>query len=1292
MTQDNDTTPKSNLLDIEERIRRFVSLFKGGHGDIKNKQLENLIKFGYTRDEAKKLYNFGENFKHLLPESNIKAPKTLKDFITKLILLAEAQPELAVALFGKDNEAILAELAVKSTADQQKKMNNMSHPGVSGRKKTIDQEAFVSEIDRLCLWFRACNNVRDEIIGILDAPLANQNSLIGKYIVFVHDFLRKMKPRDYKASEKQKNDESNNSPEQQQTDESNNSPEQQEIVGSNEFPEQQQTYENNNPLLLHAIIQHAATTNAYKYLLDVTTNKVVPKSNYNPQCWANIPAFFFQIDIFLFHIQIKILQKYFSFFDRCIIRTPGYKNLIIKSECAGFKKEDILESFDNNIRINKKIMTKEVFGLGVHIPENTIIYYNTRQRMLYELFIGLESFFHKEKDISDKQTELIFNVPEMFLVILTTLEKQQEENIEKLEGLFPNNPFIKQKYPNLFYRDSINIKTTQNVPVPYYLIAYYKFTRNDLLERNIISSPEVGRVDPIIASDNDLRVFKAQIDKIKEPLLVDGAKLAIYINAAEKHDQYKQAKTSLKIDELTNDSDLSSLEYYNLFPAFIEGQEATVSYSMDVICISLKDEKLWFRSRPCQAKKDDIMLWFDENLDVTHAKRDDGLEIWFDKAGFASKIKQPIKPSRATVVEAPVINNSESIDAEPSDVVQPEQLGDTVFQNLEMEVVPKMKKVVYKKQKVVVKEKLSPFKAILNEPTILPEFDENEVSLIKELSRTRFMIDEKITAILRRVKETFIELYPEVEKLLPILSSYGILHGNLVSDYFSQTDNDEDLSWRIIGNTESITFKGKEYLFEKGSDGKIIYIPTNGKEFWFENTEYGTKLRQGRMDDVLIWFKDSYKIAHALLGKDIELWVEGSDVHLNYYGMNYWINPERRFVRLETIDGAAKEFSYDDLGRVVQVIEPAGFKKAEKKWMFSYRGDKISKITKPDGKAISISQYGHIYSQKNAAYPFTTLLKTVCPLPEMAQDTVSLLEELSHIPLYVDDIDWLNTIKVQAEGIVLKLHSKVLQVLSLLSVYGMTKNKLADGFYSHANDDMNLYKLPYRDKRDITFLDKHYTVERHNNIVHVTTDYEDLWFENTEFGSQLIRVQKDGVLIYLKDNLKVFRIFDYSGTKVIFDEEKEEIVVFYDSYIGDLLYNRGKLTTQIKPSNNDGIKREIKYNKWGQISQVIEGKEDDTAKVWEFSYNPDDTLDLITEPDGTEITISQKIDQGPPEYTGKLHKPEIIEKNRAQGYLAKIDNLSPAISEAIMVSNELLHEAEKIAPLLKQKGLFKTIV
>ena len=109
MTLDN--TQNSIQTVTEERIRQLVALFPG-KGEIKNTILKGLQMYGYPEGEAKKLYNFIENLKHMLPESpKYKPESTIKKNISLLIMLAEVMPEVQVALFGGSTEACLARLA-----------------------------------------------------------------------------------------------------------------------------------------------------------------------------------------------------------------------------------------------------------------------------------------------------------------------------------------------------------------------------------------------------------------------------------------------------------------------------------------------------------------------------------------------------------------------------------------------------------------------------------------------------------------------------------------------------------------------------------------------------------------------------------------------------------------------------------------------------------------------------------------------------------------------------------------------------------------------------------------------------------------------------------------------------------------------------------------------------------------------------------------------------------------------------------------------------------------------------
>lgn len=473
MAQENDTNPKSNLPDIEERIRRFVSLFKGGHGDIKNKRLENLIKIGYSKDEAKKLYNFVENFKHLLPESKAKTPKTLKSFITKLILLAEVQPELVVALFGKDTDTILAELATKSAASQLEKMNNMSHPGISGQKKTLAIDYFNEEIELLSFWFVECISLRKKILEILISEsnffyLNPGSDKIQQLCDSLLSFLKQMSPRQAVLVDNNQNEKEN---------------------------------ENKPKPKTHIILQNAAKTGAYKYLLKVASNRnnILPLDENNSirYLW-NVPILFFQLDVFLSYIQIQILKRYFIFLDKYRITMFGYKTINLKSDCIGFKKEEVYKTYENIIDITKLLMKEEVFGPEGRASKNLYAggtsYYIQRQKILYRLFAWFGNSCLEKHDISDKKTVINYKITEDFLVYLKMLEKTQVDNYENLKKKLAENRVgeISSTF-NIFFNENTfkSFDMTKDLPSDDNpmggIEGFYNSIREKLLKDNLIS-------------------------------------------------------------------------------------------------------------------------------------------------------------------------------------------------------------------------------------------------------------------------------------------------------------------------------------------------------------------------------------------------------------------------------------------------------------------------------------------------------------------------------------------------------------------------------------------------------------------------------------------------------------------------------------------------------------------------------------------------------------------------------------------------------------------------------------
>ena len=443
-------------------------------------------------------------------------------------------------------------------------------------------------------------------------------------------------------------------------------------------------------------------------------------------------------------------------------------------------------------------------------------------------------------------------------------------------------------------------------------------------------------------------------------------------------------------------------------------------------------------------------------------------------------------------------------------------------------------------------------------------------------------------------------------------------------------------------------------------------------------------------------------MTHAEIRNDIVLWVDelGHLYHMEYYCTDYLYDNEGALLWQEKSDGAVKKYSYNSEGLVSQVTELGWVEEDNKEWKFSYIEDKIEQIYEPNGTIINILTNDHIRidrPQKNASQPFKKLMEAGS-LPEMDNDTVSILEELARIPLR-NDIDTLGKIKETAQ----ELYADAVRVLQILNIYGIAQLYMPEESSCPSNDE-DLSSLAYEKRNYITFIEENYLIEWHGEIFHVSTYDEEFWFEKSKFGTKLRQAKKDGILIWFIDNSIVTHAKINSGMDAFFDENEriERLYYAYSQdntssnsiyaegfYRNDFFDERGRLYLRLFP---DGSSKRYKYDEWGLLVNVAYSNvKKPVISGWDFTYYQDDTLAKITDLNGKVITIPHLTDTGqePPKYTGKMQKPVVIGKEKAPQYHSKLDRLNPVISEVKKLSQELVPEAERILPLLKRDRIIE---
>ena len=1248
MGQKSDTPPKDTHPIVEERVRRFVSAFKGTYGDIKHDRLEQLMRLGYTKAEAKNLYNFGENFAHLLPESKVKAPKTLNNFITKLILLVEAKPELAVALFGRRNEAIIASLLAEKTVtakprDEISKM--MSHPGISGRKKTIERNDFDKEIITLREWFEGCVSLRRDILEILALYPGSVEEIYPpdfyKYCDFLLSFLKNMK------KERVENEEDEN---------------------------QEENQDNKPKVRRNDIIRNAAMTAAYKYLREVAETK---------RGFTSISALFFKVDMFLAYIQINLLKELFIYIDKYKIKLFGYKYLYLKCECEGFEKTELYKTFENIIRVTDHLIQPEIFSYqqDFQFSNNNIVFYQVRHQVLLDLYNLFDNFQQEDKDVSDTGTEKLIIIPERFLVALKYFEESQTKVYEKIKEVFiKKTSDISQTYG---YFNNNYVYLPKNISLPQFpvncppkdLTEAYQGIRDRLVESKIISYPEPPTPPKPKPQSEILKSFRAKAEKIAKQLRVIAMRLTPYVLEAEYNQSFKYSPDKNYGDTV----DLSVYEYSYLYSKAYNDYHFDVYSSGKLIHISASQEKFWFnKTRLRQAKKDGILLWFDDKMNITHAERDDGLEIWIDELGNLGVID----PADSKKIRIFYVN----IDPRVSEYLKAEKAADSKAES-SGELIPH--------QEITQLAQPQPFIEFLDTEATA-ELNNTIVSLIEELSRTKFSIDIGTVNHIEMIEETAHLLYSDAVQLLPLLNAYGITRLNMITSFYSQED-DEDLTKHVFDSSYSISFKDKEYLIERERSGKLAHVTASDKEFWFENTCYGSRLRQGKSGDILIWFKDNSFVTHASKNTDLEVWLDesGNLSHMKYFGTGYWYDDEKLLCRQVGPNERIRTFRYNDLGLLSSVSDTKEYKKTEKEWEFTYYPDnKLAQIIDPDGNIISISQDGIVTFPNREiiqpSYPFEVLITSDSPLPEMKKDTSLLLEELGHIPLtvYEKHVAYLNMGKEIAE----EMSGEVVQLVHILNNYGLIQTYLTPGLYNPADLEEDLSKIVFTSIGSVTFLGRDYFVGKNGKYVHAKAGNNEYWFEDSGHGLIFRQARRDSLLLWFKDNSILTHVILNPAIKAWFWESGYLYHINYDGYRDDWYNQDGKLIMQ-KRQNGRG--RHFIYNDSGLLTQVEEETSDELRKEWEFYYRKD-KLSQIVEPDGTIIDIDQMTisdldnDQEPPIYPGAI-KNNLIFDNRnenSQSYHDRIDRFAPIISKIKELAQELYPGADKVKQYLDSNGLF----
>lgn len=326
MAPSSNTTYSRERPDINANIRQFLSDLKAEHGFIKNELLRDLVNCGLTEDEAKKLYDFVEKFKHLLPEDKKYNPNsTIRKLVEMMTLLFTAKPELQKSLFGGLYEATPLK-TVKETSKQQGQTSNMSHPGISGRKIEIKINTFVNKMHPSLNILTRCHA----------AMLATEKRF---------DFLREKDPRQYTVHDL--------------------------TYISKYFSELRVIFE--DIFYFAPAIDNTITANpAFNHL-----NKILQKS-FKSDFLRGIPVtaagisnnnyliplgvFFLQASIFLSHVSFLIIRKLLLELERTIFTDSGTKKFKYEILCENVKKEEFFKYIDLTETYSSKLLSNIVFN------------------------------------------------------------------------------------------------------------------------------------------------------------------------------------------------------------------------------------------------------------------------------------------------------------------------------------------------------------------------------------------------------------------------------------------------------------------------------------------------------------------------------------------------------------------------------------------------------------------------------------------------------------------------------------------------------------------------------------------------------------------------------------------------------------------------------------------------------------------------------------------------------------------------------------------------------------------